>query len=251
MSLRARISGISMIAALATGGAGTAGAVGMTAGAASAASAAVTTPASYQPPGRVLREGSSGSDVRALQRRLAALMYYPGAANGHFGASTLEAVWAFQEVNQLPVSGAVGPRTKAALVHPHAYQARYPHQAGTRVEVNLGMGVLVFYRDGQIALVSHESSGGHYYYGGGAYAVTPTGAFRALRFVPGWDHSSLGYLYNPVYFHGGYAIHGDTSVPANPVSHGCVRIPMDIATWFHKDLRTGSHGTEVWIYNQW
>lgn len=244
MSLRAMISGISMIAALA------AGTVGMTSGAASAA-VRRPAPAAYQPPGRVLHEGSSGSDVRALQRRLAALKYYPGGTDGHFGPGTLEAVWAFQEVNHLPASGTVGPRTKAALVHPHAYQARYPRQARTRVEVNLGMGVLVFFRDGKIALVSHESSGGHYYYGGGAYAETPTGAFHALRYINGWHRSDLGEMYNPVYFDGGYAIHGDTSVPANPVSHGCVRIPMDIANWFHKDLRVGSHGTEVWIYNQW
>jgi lipoprotein-anchoring transpeptidase ErfK/SrfK len=199
----------------------------------------------------VLREGSRGSDVRALQQRLAALRYYPGTADGNFGASTLEAVWAFQEVNHLPVTGQVASRTKAALVHPHAYQPHYPRQSGTRVEVNLGMGVLVLYRNHRIALVSHESSGGHYRYGDGAYAETPTGKFHAERFISGWHRSELGELYNPVYFVGGYAIHGDTSVPAAPVSHGCVRVPMDIAAWFHRDVRIGSHGTQVWIYNQW
>jgi len=30
-----------------------------------------------------------------------------------------------------------------------------------------------------------------------------------------------------------YAIHGDTYVPHKPVSHGCVRIPMALAAFFH------------------
>ena len=42
-----------------------------------------------------------GSAVKALQRRLAALKYYPGAIDGKFGTSTLEAVWAFYEVQGL------------------------------------------------------------------------------------------------------------------------------------------------------
>jgi lipoprotein-anchoring transpeptidase ErfK/SrfK len=31
-------------------------------------------------------------------------------------------------------------------------------------------------------------------------------------------------LYRPKYFHGGVAVHGYTSVPATPASHGCVRV---------------------------
>jgi len=42
-------------------------------------------------------------------------------------------------------------------------------------------------------------------------------------------------MYNSVFFIGtAYAIHGDTDVPLAPVSHGCVRVPMDIAAFFHK-----------------
>jgi len=51
----------------------------------------------------------------------------------------------------------------------------------------------------------------------------------------GWVHVPLGEMYNPVFFIGtAFAIHGDTDVPLAPVSHGCVRIPMDIAAFFHK-----------------
>ena len=48
--------------------------------------------------------------------------------------------------------------------------------------------------------------------------------------MPGWVTVPLGQMYNPVFFIGtAYAIHGDTYVPLQPVSRGCVRIPMDIA----------------------
>src|SRR6516162_9889886 len=82
--------------------------------------------AGYVASARTLRYGMKGADVKALQQRLAALKYYPGAADGVFGQYTLEAVWAFQEVQRLGVDGVVGPATKYALVHPRGYPARYP-----------------------------------------------------------------------------------------------------------------------------
>jgi hypothetical protein len=97
----------------------------------------------------------------------------------------------------------------------------------------------VLYRNNQIQLVSHVSPGGGYYYcspgGGCGYAVTPTGNYTTLSFLPGWVTVPLGEMYNPTFFIGtAYAIHGDTDVPLYPASHGCVRIPMDIAAFFHK-----------------
>jgi lipoprotein-anchoring transpeptidase ErfK/SrfK len=258
------------VAAIAAAGCATgvaSAAVGKPAAAVAAASrsgtaqiAAQAAPAGYTPPKRNLKEGMKGADVKALQLRLAALKYYPGPADGSFGSDTLEAVWAFQEVNRLPVDGVIGSATKKALVHPRAYRAKYPGQAGTRVEVNLGMGVLVFFKNHKISLVSHVSTGGHYYYACGSgtcFAETPTGEFNALYFIPGWDQGPLGAMYNPVFFnYSGYAIHGEYNdeVPVRPVSHGCVRIPYDIAGWFYKELKiteTPGKGTEVWIYNQW
>jgi lipoprotein-anchoring transpeptidase ErfK/SrfK len=209
----------------------------------------VVSPA-YVPPARTLRYGVSGSDVKALQQRLAALKYYSGPAGGVFGTDTLEAVWAFQEVQGLGVDGVVGPRTGHALVSPRTYPARDPRGGALRVEVNLTKRVLVLYRDSKIALVSHVSAGGGYYYcspNGCRYAITPAGSFRTTAYLPGWVRVPLGEMYNPVFFIGtAFAIHGDTYVPVNPVSHGCVRIPMDIAAFFHTMVRTP--GTPVYIY---
>ena len=213
------------------------------------AAARAASPA-YVPARRTLTAGMSGSDVRALQARLTQLKYFPGAVDGRFSSNTLEAVWAFQEAQGLSVDGAVGPKTERALVSPHAPQARYPHGGSLRVEVNLTRRILVLYQNHRVALVSHVSAGGGYYYcstNGCAHAVTPTGHYTAHSFIPGWVTVPLGEMYNPVFFIGSaYAIHGDTYVPLQPASHGCVRIPMDVANFFHTMVNT--HDTPVYVY---
>ena len=214
------------------------------------AAARVTSPA-YAPAKRTLSYGMQGSDVKALQRRLTQLKYYAGPANGQFGSDTLEAVWAFQEVQGLSTDGVVGSHTERALVSPRAPRSRYPRGGALRVEVNLHLRVLLLYRDNKLALISHVSAGGGYYYcseGSCSYAVTPAGHYKTTTFMPGWVTVPLGEMYNPVFFIGtAYAIHGDTYVPLQPASHGCVRIPMDIAAFFHTLVK--AHGTPVYVYN--
>jgi peptidoglycan hydrolase-like protein with peptidoglycan-binding domain len=217
----------------------------------SAALAASVTAPAWTAPRQTLKEGDSGSAVKALQRRLNSLKYYAGSADGRFGSNTVEAVWAFQGVQGISVDGVVGPQTWRALEHPRSPK---PHNPGvaTRVEVNLRTRVLVLYHNHRIELISHVSSGGGYYFcdpgGGCGYATTPTGTYHTTVYMRGWVTVPLGQMYNPVFFIGtAYAIHGDTDVPVNPVSHGCVRVPMDIADFFHKLVRTP--GTEVIVYN--
>jgi len=198
---------------------------------------------------RALSSGASGRDVRQVQNRLNSLHYYAGPANGRFGAATLEAVWAFQEVQGIPVTGSVGSATYRALAHPKAPRPLVRGGGSTRVEVNLAKHVLVLWRHGRVALISHVSTGGGYYFcsrGSCGYAVTPAGNYRTTVFMPGWVRVPLGEMYNPVFFIGtAFAIHGEAYVPLRPVSHGCVRIPMDVATFFHRLVRTP--GTPVYI----
>ncbi|MDQ2811984.1 MAG: L,D-transpeptidase family protein [Actinomycetota bacterium] len=201
-----------------------------------AALAATSTPAATT---RILQPGMKGAAIKALQQRLAALKYYPGSIDGHFGANTLEAVWAFEEVQGLPGKDYVTSAMQRALAHPRAPKVLDRRAGANRIEVNLAIEVLVLYRDNKIQLISHVSSGGGYYYcspgGGCGYAVTPTGNFKTLLYLPGWVQVPLGEMYAPVFFIGtSFAIHGETYVPLAPVSHGCIRIPMDIAAFFHK-----------------
>ena len=207
-----------------------------------AASASPSVPAARTAPAataRTLQPGMSGAAVKALQRRLAALKYYPGSIDGKFGISTLEAVWAFYEVQGLPAHDYVSSAMKRALAHPRAPKVLVRHGGANRIEVSLSRETLVLWRNNQVQLISHVSTGGHYHYcspgGGCGYAVTPTGNFRTRVFMRGWVQVPLGEMYNPVFFIGtAFAIHGETDVPLAPVSHGCVRIPMDIANFFHK-----------------
>jgi peptidoglycan hydrolase-like protein with peptidoglycan-binding domain len=210
------------------------------ASAAPAAHAARTQPSAAA--GHVLREGAHGLSTRELQRKLAALHYYPGPINGQFGIDTLEAMWAFQEVQGLPGEDFVSSAMEQALNNPRAPRVLDAAAGLNRIEVNLSTEVLVLYRDNQIQLISHVSTGGHYYYcspgGGCGYAITPTGNFSTGVYLPGWVVVPLGEMYNPVFFIGtAFAIHGDTYVPLAPVSHGCIRIPMDIAAFFHTLVR--------------
>jgi peptidoglycan hydrolase-like protein with peptidoglycan-binding domain len=255
---RLAMMGASALAATAIAvGAGTAGAA-VAAPAARTVTTAKTVTSSaaavaYTAPARNLAPGMKGADVKALQQRLAALKYYPGTIDGEFGSNTQAALWAFQEVNGIKVTGVVDAATKRALVHPKTYKSpSYKGKHATRIEVSQALEVLVLFDNNKIMLISHVSSGGGYYYGAGARAVTPNGTYNTTVYMPGWVHVPLGEMYDPVFFIGTvFAIHGDTYVPAGPASHGCVRVPMDIAAFFHKMVKTP--GTQVHVYGtpQW
>ena len=63
----------------------------------------------------VLKQGSSGPDVQALQQKLKDLGFDPNGVDGNFGSGTDKAVRAFQQAMGLGVDGKVGPGTQAAL----------------------------------------------------------------------------------------------------------------------------------------
>src|SRR3984885_13889807 len=242
-------------AAASSASAATSAAGRATGGAAKTPSARSAVPAAYVPPSGTLSEGSSGAAVKALQQRLASLKYYPGTTDGHFGANTEDAVWAFQEINGVKGTGVIDTATKRALVHPKTYGSHDPRAAGNRIEVSQALEVLVLYKNDKIWLISHVSTGGGYWYncgGGECQAITPNGSYRTDDYMSGWVKVPLGAMYNPVFFISTvYAIHGDTYVPVFPDSHGCVRLPMFIADFFHNQVKTP--GTEVFIYGkaQW
>jgi peptidoglycan hydrolase-like protein with peptidoglycan-binding domain len=259
--LAASASAVAMAAAITVPGASAHAAPARTAGtdrlAASAKPAATGT--GYVAPKRTLQYGDSGADVLALQRRLYGMHYWL-KINGRFDFDTQEAVYAFQGINGLAIDGVVGPKTVKALEHPRAWKAHNPgHSTRIEVDINPKVQALVLYKNNQVYLISHISSAGGYYYcdpggGGCGYAVTPQGTYTANIFMPGNVTVPLGYMYNPVFFIGtAYAIHGEGSVPNYPASHGCIRIPDDIANFFYKliDVRNidGGSGTKIYVYS--
>lgn len=184
-------------------------------GAAPAAATSTLVATTSQP---VLRQGSRGSAVTYLQRRLTALHYDVGPIDGIFGYSTHHGVLAFQKVNGLVRDGIVGPQTWGALARPLTPAPKYWH-SGYSVEVNLTKQVLYLARQGSVVRILDASSGK-------ASTPTPRGNFTVQRRIDGWRQSSLGLLWRPNYFYYGYAVHGSTSVPTYPASHGCVRVTV-------------------------
>ena len=63
------------------------------------------------PTDRVLKKGSQGADVMALQIYLNVLGYSCGTADGIYGKKTVDAVKAFQAANGLTADGIAGPKT--------------------------------------------------------------------------------------------------------------------------------------------
>ncbi|MBQ8291533.1 MAG: spore cortex-lytic enzyme [Clostridia bacterium] len=74
-------------------------------------------------PTAVLKNGSKGSEVKEVQRRLKLWGYYNGSVDGVFGAGTKAAVVAFQKKNGLTADGVVGKSTYKALGMTEAYNA--------------------------------------------------------------------------------------------------------------------------------
>jgi peptidoglycan hydrolase-like protein with peptidoglycan-binding domain len=89
--------------------------------------AAPATSATPEPVRRTtLRRGSSGSDVEALQKLLAAAGVYNGTTTGKFDAKTFTAVRRFQRNNRLIVDGIVGARTWSTLLDNNGTTASGP-----------------------------------------------------------------------------------------------------------------------------
>lgn len=63
----------------------------------------------------VLKQGTSGQEVRNLQTQLKKLGYYTGTVDGDFGEATKNAVIAFQKANKLTADGVAGLKTLEKL----------------------------------------------------------------------------------------------------------------------------------------
>src|SRR5690606_1197960 len=210
-----------------------------------AAAPAVFSPAaaSDQP-----RHGDSGAEVTKAQERLIELGYWIDCADGHFGSVTAQAVHALQKAAGIDRDGIVGPDTRKALdegVRPSAKSS-----SGEVVEIDLERQLLLVVADGEVeqAFSTSTGSGETYEQDGEEHvATTPTGEYTVFREVDAWDPGPLGALYKPKYFNGGIAVHGYTSVPAHPASHGCARVSLPAMDWLWKSGRLDVHDT-VLVY---
>ncbi len=196
-------------------------------------STSTTTTASVAPttakPSAATTTTTAGGDasLRQVQARLAALGYRPGTPDGHLGVQTTSALLAFQKREGLPRTGTLTSAVVARLQRPIGKGPR-SSAPGPRVEIDLDRQILFFVdRTGTVTTLNTSTGSGKPYRdanGKTVIAYTPTGSFRVERRISGIRKAPLGSLYWPLYFHGGWAIHGSPVVPAYPASHGCARL---------------------------
>jgi len=207
------------------------------------------------PPSKLLAPGARSEAVLALEKRLAELRYDVGAVDGQYDRQTWQGVVAFQKYANLKRTGTFTKETQEALRMAKLPEGFHPEMGLPRIEIDIPRQVLLYF-DGQgLDRVVAVSTGTNRNYceissKSGArvcgVARTPRGRFRIQHRIPGWRESDLGKLYNPLYFNGGYAIHGSLSVPAYNASHGCVRISIPSSKWFYETVKTG---TPVVVYD--
>ena len=207
--------------------------------------APVTTPARVTTPTSApagLGTGARGPEVAALERRLDALLYDVGNVDDLYDQNTAYGVMAFQKVNGMARNGRATDDVVAALTTATAPPALVPTGGENRVEIDIPRQVLFLYKANTLQKILTISSGNNQRFCSEGYcrrAVTPGGSYGFYRQGRGWETGPLGSLYNPVYFNGGIAVHGSKSVPGQPASHGCIRIPMGAAEWFPGQVHLG------------
>ena len=168
-----------------------------------------------------------------VKEKLNLLRFDVGPVDGVETEQLKTSVMAFQKVKDLPRTGVLDEVVSGHIMAASGFPAPLkPDGEPDRIEVSLARQVLFLYKGGELRKILPVATGT-------SETPTPTGTFRVYRQDPGWHTSSLGRLHNAQYFVGGYAIHGATSVPAQPASQGCILIPMPASEWFPSEVSKG------------
>jgi lipoprotein-anchoring transpeptidase ErfK/SrfK len=203
---------------------------------------------------------SDGDETRRAEERLIELGFWLDAPDGNYNLTTSQAVMAFQKFYGLETDGVLGDETAAAL----SAVVERPHgraDAGTLVEIDKGLQLVMFVIDGKTEWILNASSGSEIPYEEPDQntpgeilkgdSVTRNGLHEVYRQrEEGWWEGDLGEIYRPKYFTGGIAVHGSNHVPDYPASHGCVRVsvpamdwiwevgimPLEIPVWVHEGV---------------
>lgn len=193
-------------------------------------------------------EQPTRSQIRDAERLLAAQGFWTGPIDGVFDAGSQAAVIAFQKWHGREVTGQLTSGELDAIrasASPRARELGYDH-----VEVDLDRQVLMLVSEDGSVRVLPVSTGNNKTFtdeGQESIAYTPRGRFLVYYKESGWKSGPLGRTYYANFISGGVAIHGSRSVPNQPASHGCIRVPMFAAREVSKGLRIG---TIVLVYDR-
>ena len=200
----------------------------------------------------------SGAATKLVQQRLLDLGFWNSGPDGQYGFATTQAVMAFQKYNGLKASGSVDKSTAFAMTFATEKAHGQTTAPGTVVEIDKARQVLFIVQDGKTVWAFNTSTGSGIPYEATnkkdptkietGDAQTPNGLFQTNRERPdGWWEGDLGKIYRPKYFNGGIAVHGMTSVPNHPASHGCVRLSTMAMDMIWDQNLIPLHST-VWVH---
>lgn len=187
------------------------------------------------------------AQTREAERRLTELGYWTGPVDGRFDPATRAALVAFQKWEGRAITGRLTSEELEAIrsaAMPVPKDGNYEH-----VEVDVDRQVLLIVDEKERVRVLPVSTGTDkpfFYDGQESIAYTPRGRFVVYDKGVGWEDNLLG-MYYANYISGGIAIHGSYNVPAQPASHGCIRIPLFAAREVSKLLKLG---TIVLVYDK-
>ena len=156
---------------------------------------------------------ASAGKIMWVEQRLKELSYLPGVVDGVLDYKARGAVIAFQKWEGLTRDGVIGSTVFSRL---QTATRPKPSKSGTTnpwIEVNKAKQVLLFCKDGAVAITIPVSTGS-----ASVGVITPVGTFSV--FIKTLETSPL---YHPMAITWAIAIHGYPKVPTYSASHGCVR----------------------------
>jgi L,D-transpeptidase catalytic domain len=169
-----------------------------------------------------------GPVAKLFNRSLQAQGFHTGTRGPRVTSGTHLAIKAFRKVNGMSWSEAYSPAIfRTLLLGKGAFNPRFSD--GKHVEVDVSRQVMALVEGKTPVHTFHVSTGT-----GG----TPTvlGNYRFYLKQPGYNSSRM---YYSVYFIGGYATHGYSSVPNYNASHGCVRNPIQFSRFIYNWIDLG------------
>jgi N-acetylmuramoyl-L-alanine amidase len=188
------------------------------------------------------------AETKEAELRLAEMGYWTGPVDGLFDTASRSALIAYQKWERRAITGQLTSDELEAVrasAPPKAREPGYEH-----VEVDVDRQLLLFVSDEGSVRVLPVSTGNDKPFaaeGQTSIAYTPRGRFLVYDKEAGWGTGPLGAMYYSSYISGGVAIHGSRSVPSEPASHGCIRIPMFAAQKLSKLMPVG---TIVLVYDK-
>lgn len=186
--------------------------------------------------------------IKEAERLLSEQGFWTGPIDGTFDAGSRSALIAFQKWHGRDVTGELTLEEVAAI---RGSESSRPRELGyEHVEVDLDRQVLMLVNEDGGVRVLPVSTGNNKTFmdeGQESVAYTPRGRFLVYDKETGWKSGSLGRTYYANFISGGVAIHGSRSVPNEPASHGCIRVPMFAARKVSKLLKLG---TIVLVYDK-